>query len=98
MTRYTLLFWLLNLYIGKIIQYAGLHKSQDGIKTAGRNINIHRYENDTTLIAEGKEELKSLSMRRGAEKTSLNSTFKNLFIKKMLNIHGIQSHHFMAHR
>ena len=98
MTRYSLLLWLFNLYVGYIILYAGLDKSQAGIKIAGRNINIHRYENDTTLIAEGKEELKSLSMRRGAEKTSLNSTFKNLFIKKMLNIHGIQSHHFMAHR
>ena len=41
---YTLSLWLLNLYVGKIIRYAGLHKSQDGIKIAGRNINIHRYE------------------------------------------------------
>ena len=98
MTRYTLTLWLFNLSVGYIIQYAGLDKSQAGIKIAGSSINIHRYENDTTLIAEGKEELKSLSMRRGAEKTSLNSTFKNLVIKKMLNIHGIQSHHFMAHR
>ena len=55
MTMYTLSLWLLNLYVGKIIQYAGLHKSQDGIKIAGRNINIHRYEDDTTLIAESKE-------------------------------------------
>ena len=62
MTRYTLLFWLLNLYIGKIIQYAGLHKSQDGIKTAGRNINKLRYADDTTLMAES-EELKSLLMK-----------------------------------
>ena len=55
MTVYTLSLWLLNLYVGMIIQYAGLHKSQDGIKIAGRNINIHRYEDDTTLIAESKE-------------------------------------------
>ena len=56
MTMYTLSLWLLNLYVGKIIRYAGLHKSQDGIKIAGININIHRYEDDTTLkIAESKE-------------------------------------------
>ena len=82
MTTCTFLLWLLNFYTGYIIQYAGLHKSQAGIKIAGRNINIHRYENDTTLIAEGKEELKSLSMRRGDEKTSLNSTFKKVFTKR----------------
>ena len=77
MTRYTLSLWLLNLYVGYIFQCAGLDKSQAGIKIAGRSINIHRYEDDTTLIAESKKELKSLSMRRGDEKTSLNSTFKN---------------------
>ena len=55
MTRYTLSLCLLNLYVGKIIKYGGLHKSQDGIKIAGRNINIHRYEDDTILIAESKE-------------------------------------------
>ena len=82
MTRYTLSLWLCNLYVGYIIQYAGLDKSQAGIKIAGRSINIHRYEDDTTLIAESKKELKSLSMRRGDEKTSLNSTFKKLFTKR----------------
>ena len=55
MTRYTLSLWLFNLYVGYIIQYAGLDKSQAGIKIAGRNINIHRYEDDTKLIAESKE-------------------------------------------
>ena len=55
MTQYTLSLCLLNFYVGKIIRYAGLHKSQDGIKTAGRNINIHRYEDDTTIIAESKQ-------------------------------------------
>ena len=82
MTRYTLSLWLCNLYVGYIIQYAGLDKSQAGIKIAGRSINIHRYEDNTTLIIESKEELKSLSMRRGDEKTSLNSTFKKLFTKR----------------
>ena len=82
MTRYTLSLWLCNLYVGYIIQYTGLDKSQAGIKIAGRSINMHRYEDDTTLIAESKEVLKSLLMRRGDEKTSLNSTFKNLFTKR----------------
>ena len=82
MTRYTLSLWLFNLYVRYIIQYAGLDKSQAGIKIAGRSINIHRYEDDTTLIAESKKELKSLSMRRGDEKTSLNSTFKKLFTNR----------------
>ena len=41
----------------------GLDKAQARIKTAGRNINNLRYENDTTLMAESKEELKSLSMK-----------------------------------
>ena len=40
-----------------------LDESQAGIKTAGRNINNLRYANDTTLVAESKEELKSLFMR-----------------------------------
>ena len=58
MTRYTLSLWLFNLYVGYIIQYAGLDKSQAGIKIAGRSINIHRYEDDTTLIAESKKRAK----------------------------------------
>ena len=82
MTRYTLSLWLFNLYVGYISQYACLDKSQAGIKIAGRSINIHRYEDGTALIAESKKELKSLSMRRGDEKTSLNSAFKKLFTKR----------------
>ena len=42
---------------------AGLKESQAGIKTKGRNINNLRYVNDTTLMAESKEELKSLLMK-----------------------------------
>ena len=42
---------------------AGLEKAQAGIKTAGRNINNLRYADDTTLMAESKEELKSLLMK-----------------------------------
>ena len=81
MSRHTLSFWLFNLHVGYIFQYAGLDKSQAGIKIAGRSNNIHRCEDNTTLIAESKKELKNLSMRRD-EKTSLNSTFKKLFTKR----------------
>ena len=42
---------------------AGLEKAQAGIKIAGRNINNLRYADDTTLVAESEEELKSLLMR-----------------------------------
>ena len=52
---------------------AGLEEAQAGIKIAGRNINNLRYEDDTTLMAESKEELKSLLMKvkEGAEKADL---------------------------
>ena len=46
-----------------IMQNAGLDEAQAGIKTAWRNINILRYADDTTLMAESKEELKSLLMK-----------------------------------
>ena len=42
---------------------SGLEEAQAGIKTAWRNINNHRYADDTTLMAESKEELKSLLMK-----------------------------------
>ena len=54
---------LFNLYAEYIIRNAGLDKAQAGIKTAWRNINNLRYADDTTLMAEGEEELKSLLMK-----------------------------------
>ena len=54
---------LFNLYTEYIIQNAGLDNSQAGLKIAGRNINKLRYADDTTLMAESEEELKSLLMR-----------------------------------
>ena len=52
---------------------AGLEEAQAGIKTAGRNINNLRYADDTTLMAESEEELKSLLMKveEGSEKVGL---------------------------
>ena len=49
----------------------GLDESQAGIMIAGRNINNHRYADDTTLMAESKEELKSLLMRVKKESEKL---------------------------
>ena len=50
---------------------AGLDDSQAGIKNAGRNINNLRYADDTTLMAESKEELKSLLMKMKKESEQL---------------------------
>ena len=57
---------------------AGLDEAQAGIKIAGRNINNLRYADDTTLLKESKEELKSLLMKvkEQSEKVDLNSTFR----------------------
>ena len=54
---------LFNLYAVYIMRNAGLERAQAGIKTAGRNINNLRYADDTTLMAQSEEELKSLLMK-----------------------------------
>ena len=51
---------LFNLYAEYIVRNAGLEEAQAGIKIAGKNINNLRYADDTTLMAESEEELKSL--------------------------------------
>ena len=73
---------------------AGLDETQAGIKTARKNINNLRYADDTTLMAESEEELKSLLMKvkEESEKAGLK-----LNIQKTKE-HGIWSHHFMANR
>ena len=55
--------WLFNLYAEYIMQNAGLDEAQAGMKIAGRNINHLRYSDDTTLMVESEEELKSLLMK-----------------------------------
>ena len=54
---------LFNLYVEYIMQNAGLREAQPGIKIARRNINNLKYTDDTTLMAESEEELKSLLMK-----------------------------------
>ena len=76
------------------MQNARLGDSQTGIKIVWRNINDLRYADDTTLMAESKEELKSPLMK--VKEESENAGLK-LNIQKMED-HGIRSHHFMANR
>ena len=86
---------LFKLYAEYIIQNAGLDEAQAGIKIAGRNIKNLRYADDTTLMAESKEELKSLLMKvkEESEKPGLK-----LNIRKTKIMASGQSHHFMANR
>ena len=69
---------LFNLYAEYIMRTAGLVETQAGIKIAGRNSNNLRYADDTTIMAESEEELKSLLMKVKveSEKVGLNSTFR----------------------
>ena len=65
---------LFNFYAEYIMRNAGLEEAQDGIKIIGRNINNLRYADDTTLMAESEDELKSLLMKvkEESEKVGLN--------------------------
>ena len=73
---------------------ARLYETQPGIKIAGRDINNFRYADDTTLMAESKEELHRLLMK--VKEESGKSWLKTQHSKN--KDHGIQSHHFMANR
>ena len=55
--------YIFNLHADYFMRNARLHEAQPVTKTAGRNINNPRYDNDTTLMAESEEELKSLLMK-----------------------------------
>ena len=84
---------LFNLYTEYIMRNAGLDEAQAAIKIVGRNISNLRYADDTTLMAEIKEELKRFLMK--VKEENEKAGFK-------LNIHkteyGIWSHHFMANK
>ena len=73
---------------------AGLEEAQAGIKIARRNINHLRYADDTTLMAESEEELKSLLMKVKVE--SGKCWLKAQHSEN--EDHGIRSHHFMGNR
>ena len=79
---------LFNFYAEYVMRNAGLEEVQAGIKIAGRNINNLRYADDTTLIAESEEELKSLLVKEESEKAQHSENSDD----------GIWSHHFMANR
>ena len=79
-----------NLYAEYIMRNAGLDEAQAGIKIAGRNINNLRYADDTTLMAESKEELKSLLMK--VKEESEKVTLK-LNIQKLRSWHPVPSLH-----
>ena len=72
---------------------AGLEEAQAGIKIAGRNINNLRYADDTTLMAESEEELKSLLMKVKEESVKVGL---KLNFRKLRSWHP--SHHFMVNR
>ena len=71
---------LFNFYTEYIMRNTRLEEAQAGIKIARRNINNLKYADDTTLMAESEEELKSLLMKvkEESEKVGLNSTFRKL--------------------
>ena len=73
---------LFNFYAEYIMRNAWLDEAQSGIKIAGRNINNLRYADDTTLMAESEEELKSLLMkvREESEKTGLKLNIQKMKI------------------
>ena len=72
---YILLPCLFNLYAEYIIRNAGLEEAQARIKIARRNINNLRYADDTTLVAESKEQLKSLLMKVKEESEKVGLKF-----------------------
>ena len=85
---------LFNLYAEYIMWKARLGEAQAGIRISGRNINNPRYEDDITLMAENKEELKHLLMK--AKEESEKADLK-LNIQKNED-YGIRFHHFLANR
>ena len=83
---------LFNFYAEYIMRNAGLEETQVGIKIAGRNINNLRYADDTSLMAESEEELKSLLMKMKVESEKVGlklSIQKRRSWHPVLSLHGI---------
>ena len=80
--------YLFNLYGEYIMRNAGLDEAQAGIKIAGRNVSNLRYANDTTLMAESEEELKSLLMKvkEESEKVGLKLNIQKTKIMALVSI------------
>ena len=88
-----------------IMRNAELEETQTGIKIARRNINNLTYADDTTIMAESEEELKSLLMKVKVESEKIGLKKKKKKRKSWLKTqhsenedHGIWSHHFMGNR
>ena len=81
---------LFKLYAEYIMWNAGLDEAQAGIKIAGRNINNLRYADDTTLMAESEEELKSPLMKVREESEKVGLKFN---IQKLRSWHPVSSLH-----
>ena len=80
---------LFNFYAEYIMKNAGLEEAQAGIKIVGRNINNLRYADDTTLVLESEEELKSpIKVKEESEKVGLE-----LYIRKLRPWHLVPSLH-----
>ena len=80
MSRLYIVTWLFNFYAEYIMWNARLYEAQAGIKIAERNINNLRYADNTTQMAESKEELKTLLMnvKEESEKAGLKFSIKKL--------------------
>ena len=76
MSRLYIVTLIFNLYAEYIMRNAGLEETQAGIKIARRNINNLRYSDDTTLMAESEEELKSLLMKVKEESENVGLKLK----------------------
>ena len=83
---------LFNLYAENIMRNTGLEEAQAGIKIAGRNINNLRNADDTTLMAESEEELKSLLMKVKEESEKIGLKFGST-LRKLRSWHLVPSLH-----
>src|SRR5574341_628612 len=81
--------WLFDLHAEYIMRNTGLEEAQAGIKIAGRNINNLRYADDTTLMAESEEELRSLLMKvkEESEKVGLQLNIQKTKTMAMVPLH-----------